>query len=179
MQAVHTFKRSWIFLLLIFLAFFSTVTGSRGSISAEEKNVVLSVWSYTEDIKKFADRFMDQSPVNIKVEVTYIPYEVYLIKLKEALASGLDVPDLFLGESAFIKDIVEGGFWEDLSAEPFKADVKDMVPYVAQVGTDSRGKLWGLSWQACVGGFYYRRSVAKAYLGTDDPQKVGKMLSTP
>jgi multiple sugar transport system substrate-binding protein len=179
MQAVHTFKRSWIFLLLIFLAFFSTVTGSRGSISAEEKNVVLSVWSYTEDIKKFADRFMDQSPVNIKVEVTYIPYEVYLIKLKEALASGLDVPDLFLGDAAFIKDIVEGGFWEDLSAEPFKADVKDMVPYVAQVGTDSRGKLRGLSWQACVGGFYYRRSVAKAYLGTDDPQKVGKMLSTP
>jgi multiple sugar transport system substrate-binding protein len=179
MQAVHTFKRSWIFLLLIFLAFFSTVTGSRGSISAEEKNVVLSVWSYTGDIKNFADRFMDQSPVNIKVEVTYIPYEVYLIKLKEALASGLDVPDLFLGDAAFIKDIVEGGFWEDLSAEPFKADVKDMVPYVAQVGTDSRGKLRGLSWQACVGGIFYRRSVAQKYLGTNDPEKISRMLSTP
>lgn len=42
--------------------------------------------------------------------------------------------------------------------------------------TDSKGVLKGVSWQACPGGFIYRRSIAKAVLGTDDPAEVQKAL---
>jgi len=38
--------------------------------------------------------------------------------------------------------------------------------------------LKGVSWQACPGGFIYRRSIAKAVLGTDDPAEVQKALSS-
>jgi len=36
-----------------------------------------------------------------------------------------------------------------------------------------------LSWQACPGGVGYKRDLAKKYLGTDDPDEISAMLSTP
>lgn len=53
------------------------------------------------------------------------------------------------------------------------------------MGTDFDGNLRAVSWQAAPGAMFYRRSLAKEYLGTDDPQKVqeyfqdmGKFMET-
>lgn len=51
------------------------------------------------------------------------------------------------------------------------ADMADMYPYTIQAATVG-GKVKGLSWQACPGAMFYRRSLAKQFLGTDDPAKV-------
>jgi ABC-type glycerol-3-phosphate transport system substrate-binding protein len=59
-----------------------------------------------------------------------------------------------------------------------------MLAYPVEIGTHN-GRVYALSWQACPGAMFYRRSMAKKYLGTDDPQVVqsyfsdiGKMLET-
>jgi maltose-binding protein MalE len=91
---------------------------------------------------------------------------------------GGQAPDLFTGESDYVKYIVETPYWADLSQ--FGADqYKDNVwEYVWNIGTDSNGVTKALSWQASPGGVIYRRDIAKAVLGTDDPTAVGEMLGS-
>jgi hypothetical protein len=53
---------------------------------------------------------------------------------------------------------------------------KNTIQYTKDVVTDANGKIHGMSWQATPGAFFYRRSLAKQYLGTDDPVKVQAMI---
>jgi multiple sugar transport system substrate-binding protein len=160
---------------LLFLGFLG---GGAPEATARTQKIVLSVWSYSDELQKFIDRF-ENTYRGIKVELTVIPYHEYLPKIKAVLDHGENPPDLFAGEYGYLREVVESGYWEDLSAAPYKADVSDMFPYLVRAATDSGGRLRGLSWQVTPGGFLYRRSAARQYLGTDDPEKIGAMLSTP
>ncbi|MBN1798390.1 MAG: extracellular solute-binding protein [Spirochaetales bacterium] len=171
-------KKSIGLILLLGLIILAATGSTTPNIAAEEKKVVLSLWSFWDEPKRFIERFEGRHP-NITIEMTIVPCENYLEKLKPILRSGTNAPDIFAGEYSHVKEIVESGYWDDLSSAPYNADVSDVLPYILEVGKDSKGKLRGLSWQACVGSFIYRRSTAKQYLGTDDPKKVGEMLSTP
>jgi len=79
-----------------------------------------------------------------------------------------------------IDRVKESGFWENLSAPPYNAEelVDDLVPYTVELGRDKDGNIRGLSFQATIGGMYYRRSLAKEYFGTDDPEEIGEIFST-
>jgi len=140
-----------------------------------QDEITLSIWSFTNELEKPIERYQKMYP-NIKVEYTIIPSEEYPSKLKPILMSGKNAPDVFTGESAYVKDFVESAFWDDLSKAPYNADVSELVDYQVGMGTDSNGILRAISWQTTPGGFFYRRSIAKEYLGTDDPEEVGKML---
>ncbi len=171
-------KKPLLYGLIVSLIFIVAVSPNATGVWASGEEVRLSVWSFTNETQGFIDRFENENP-DITIDLTIIPYENYINKLMPVLRSGNDVPDLFLGEYSHVVDLVESGFWDDLSGAPYNVDATDMYPFTVEVGTDSKGKLRALSWQACAGGFFYRRSLAKMYLGTDDPEKVGRMLSTP
>ena len=49
--------------------------------------------------------------------------------------------------------------------------------YAIEAGRDDAGTLRAVCWQPDPGLFFYRRSIAKAYLGTDSPDEIGAMLS--
>jgi ABC-type glycerol-3-phosphate transport system substrate-binding protein len=163
-------KLSFCISLVLFL--------SLGAFSAA-KETTLRLWVFTDELIKngAVERFEKQNP-GVKVEVTTVPNEQYMDKLKPVLRANKNAPDVFLGEQTLIKEIVETGFYDDLSKAPYKADVKDLVPYQVKMGTDTKGVLRALSWQTTPGGFFYKRSLAKQYLGTDDPKAVGEMLNT-
>jgi ABC-type glycerol-3-phosphate transport system substrate-binding protein len=136
----------------------------------------ITVWSSGEELTRFVEGFNAVYP-NIKVEVTVVPNADFLTKLSTAISGG-QAPDLFTGESDYVKYLVETPYWADLSQ--FGADqYKDNVwEYVWNIGTDSNGVTKALSWQASPGGVIYRRDIAKAVLGTDDPAAVGEMLGS-
>jgi multiple sugar transport system substrate-binding protein len=175
---MHMAKRTILCGLMLTLIFIISAIPNANTIWASGGKVKLSLWSYTDELQIVIDRFEEENP-GISVDLKKIPYEEYLDKLKPVLRSGSNAPDLFLGEYSHVVELVETRFWDDLSSWPYKADVSDMYPFTVEAGTDSKGKLRALSWQAAPGGFFYRRSLAKKYLGTDDPDKVGGMLSTP
>jgi ABC-type glycerol-3-phosphate transport system substrate-binding protein len=57
------------------------------------------------------------------------------------------------------------------------AEVKDkMADYPMQIGSYN-GHVYGMAWQVCPGAVFYRRSLAKQILGTDDPAEVQKYMS--
>lgn len=150
------------------------------SAFAAPKQTTLNLWTFTNELESNGAiaRFEQQNP-GVKVVITTVPNEQYLDKLRPVLRANKNAPDVFLGEQSLVKEIVETGFWDDLGKAPYNADVKDLVPYQVKMGTDSKGILRALSWQTTPGGFFYRRSFAKQYLGTDDPKAVGEMINSP
>ncbi|PFG03705.1 extracellular solute-binding protein [Bacillus sp. es.034] len=151
---------------------------SKSSGSSKDKDVDLKVWSFTDELKKPITKFEEKN--GVKVELTIVPIADYPTKLKPVLESGVGAPDVFTGEIAFLKQWVDAGYWENLSEKPYNVDeIKDKyVPYVFDLGKDKDGNVRALSWQTTPGGIFYRRSIAKEVLGTDDPTEVGNMMNS-
>lgn len=136
----------------------------------------ITVWSSGEELTRFVEGFNAIYP-NIKVEVTVVPNSEFLTKLSTAINGG-QAPDMFTGESDYVKYLVETPYWTDLGQfgiDQYKDNIWD---YVRNIGTDSKGVIKALSWQASPGGIIYRRDIAKTVLGTDDPVAVGEMLNS-
>ncbi len=143
--------------------------------SAEGLSGTLKVWSSGEELGRFVEGFNKAYP-DVKVDITVVPNADFIAKLTPALQDSGEAPDIFTGESDYVKYLVESGYWDDLKAEPYNADTADVWDYVVSVGTDSTGVLRALSWQASPGSIMYRRDIAKKVLGTDDPEEVGALL---
>lgn len=142
---------------------------------AAEKQV-LNVWSFTNEIRTMAIAFEGTHP-DVDVVYTMIPMTngEYQTKLKAALGTA-DVPDVVALEAAFVKEWVEADFLADLNdLVPLTEELKTF-PAVVQVGANE-GVSKGFSYQATPGGFFYRRSIAKECLGTDDPAAVQAMVA--
>ncbi|WP_110112462.1 ABC transporter substrate-binding protein [Bacillus sp. CGMCC 1.16541] len=146
--------------------------------AGSKKDVDLKVWSFTDELKKPITKFEEKN--GVKVELTIVPIADYPTKLKPVLESGVGAPDVFTGELAFIKQWVDAGYWENLSEAPYNVDEKadKYVPYVFDLGKDKDGNVRAVSWQTTPGGIFYKRSIAKEVLGTDDPAEVGSMLNS-
>lgn len=175
-------KKRWIALLLAAVMGTLSLPGCAGQ--GKEEGDVIEVWSFTNELEQMLDLYKATHP-DVKVKFTLVPTDVYASKLKNAIQSG-NAPDVFAIEEAFVRSFVEEpGVMADL--EDLKPDLEEMeiLDYTLDVGTDFDGNLRAVSWQAAPGAMFYRRSLAKEYLGTDDPQKVqeyfqdmGKFMET-
>ncbi|MDD5131530.1 MAG: extracellular solute-binding protein [bacterium] len=162
-------QKNGLLLIVIFLAAF--LAGC-----ADSNN--LSIITYNSEFKSQGIVADFEKKYNVKVDLQIIPTEQYQAKILPLLKTGKGVPDVFVGEAAWVKQFLDGGYWEDLNKAPYNAKTKDSYPYVVQMGTDKGGVLRALSWQATPGGWFYRRSVARKYFGTDDPAKIGQYFSS-
>ena len=142
----------------------------------KELEGTLNVWSFTNEIKTMAIAFQGKHP-KVKVVYTMIPMTngEYQTKVKAA-AGTADSPDVVALEAAFVKEWVESDLLANLNdLLPLTEQLKT-YPAVVQVGTYD-GVAKGFSYQATPGAFFYRRSIAKECLGTDDPDKIQAMVS--
>ncbi|MDR2889586.1 MAG: ABC transporter substrate-binding protein [Lachnospiraceae bacterium] len=146
---------------------------------AEGLSGELNIWSSGEELGRFVSGFNQVYP-DIKVNITVIPNADFLAKLTPVMSSGQGAPDIFTGESDYVKYLVESPFWEDLRGEPYNIEqyTDGIWPYVVSVGTDSAGAIKALSWQASPGSVLYRRDLAQQVFGTSDPEAVGALLAS-
>jgi len=138
----------------------------------------LNIWSSGEELQRFVEGFNKIYP-NITVNITVIPNKEFLSKLTPVLSGGQDVPDIFTGESDYVKYLVNAGVWDDLTQEPYHAAEKlnDIWDYVKNVGTDDSGAVRALSWQTTPGSVIYRRDLAEKVLGVSEPEEVSAYFS--
>ena len=151
---------------------------------------VLNIYVWNEEFQaRFKDYFEKAGLVPKDVTVNWIvtpnQNNAYQNKLDEALlkqdkAKADDKIDIFLVEADYALKYVDTAYTLDVMKDVglSKADVSQMYKYTKDIMTDKKGVLKGVSWQACPGGFIYRRSIAKALIGTDDPAKVQEALSS-
>lgn len=143
-----------------------------------DANNKLVVWSFTDELDgMIKNYFQKDSRFAGKYEISYslTPTDQFPNKLDPVLASGSGCPDVFALEDAFVRKYIESGLLLDIT--DIYNEVKDKVyPYPVEVGTYN-GKVYGMSWQVTPGAVFYRRSLARKYLGTDDPAEVQKHLA--
>lgn len=149
-----------------------------GASAGKDASNKLVVWSFTDELDGMITKyFQEDGRFKGKYEIEYslTPTDQFPNKLDPVLASGSGCPDVFALEDAFVRKYVESGLLLDLT--DIYNEIKDkMIAYPAEVGTYN-GKVYGLSWQVTPGAVFYRRSLAKKYLGTDDPAEVQKALA--
>ena len=145
---------------------------------AEYKGTI-AMWTQdgTTD-KEMAKEFNKVYP-NVKVNITPIP-ENYPVKLSSALASGSGVPDVVTLEFNFISKFVETDQFQILGEAPYNCDrfKDDMIEYMYKLGQNSKGQQIGMPVDPAPAGMFYRRDIAKQYLGTDSPEEVAKLINT-
>jgi ABC-type glycerol-3-phosphate transport system substrate-binding protein len=143
-----------------------------GSSAANNK---LVVWSFTDEVGGMIDKYYKPAHPDMVVEYSMTPTEQFPSKLDPVLTSGQGAPDVFALEDAFVRKYVESGLLLDIT-DVYEASKDKLLLYPTQVGSDN-GRVYGMSWQAAPGALFYRRSLAKKYLGTDDPAEVQKYVS--
>ena len=148
-----------------------------GAKAGADANNKLVVWSFTDELDGMIKNYFEKDPRFAgKYEITYslTPTDQFPNKLDPVLASGAGCPDVFALEDAFVRKYVESGLLLDLT-DVYNEMKGDLLAYPVEVGSNN-GKVYALSWQATPGALFYRRSLAKKYLGTDDPAEVQKYL---
>lgn len=174
----------------------SSSSGSSNSSSGDEH--YLNIWCWNDE---FQSRFNDYYPEVKEVakdkstttlnDGTVVKWTInenqnnnYQNKLDEALlaqesADDNDKIDIFLVEADYALKYVDSDYTLDVVKDIglTEDDLSDQYQYTRDIVTDSNGAQKGTSWQATPGLFAYRRSIAKAVLGTDDPTEVQNALS--
>jgi ABC-type glycerol-3-phosphate transport system substrate-binding protein len=109
------------------------------------------------------------------VDYVMTPTNQFPNRLDPVLAAGIGVPDVFALESSFVRKYVESGLLLDLT--DIYNEVRDKVlAYPVEIGSYN-GRVYAMSWEATPGAMFYRRSLARQYLGTDDPVAVQRYFN--
>lgn len=147
---------------------------SDGEVSDKDKATngeSLVIWTLADDLKQFAERYSNETGVDIQVEV--IAPADYSTKLTSALGAKSKEVDVIVGEPQMLLNFFEAGFFADLSE--LDADAQNqIVDYVYEAGKDDNGVLRALSYQVTPGAIIYRRDLAKEIFGTDDPDAMSE-----
>lgn len=161
--------------LIVLAAAVLLMSGCAKKEEAKAASGKLVIWSFTDELKTMVDKYYVPAHPGVTVEYSLTPTDQFPNKLDPVLASGQGAPDVFALEAAFVRKYVESGLLLDITDIANEARAKSLA-YPIEVGTFN-GKVYGMSWQACPGAMFYRRSLAKKYLGTDDPAEVQKLVA--
>ncbi len=162
---------------------------SSSTPATKDGKTVLKLMTFTKEVPGMVDKFMELHPdfaAKYEVKVTEVPTTEgqYQPALDQALkGGGADAPDFYCAEAAFVLKYTKGDAasfacpYEELGIDVDKeiADAQ-IAQYSVDIGTNPDGKVVGLGYQATGGAFIYRRSVAEAAFGTDDPAEVEKQI---
>ena len=170
-------KRKWALLMAGVMAFGMAMTGSAAEAETNtDLSGTMEVWGWTTDPQYQIEAFEKAYP-NVTVNYTMIGTD-YDTKMQTIVDNRTEGPDVFYADVKTVKNYIESDAWETLTDDPYNIDVSDSEDYTVKLGSDSDGNVKALSYQATPGGFWYKRDLAKKYLGTDDPDEISEMLST-
>jgi len=139
----------------------------------------ITIWHFNDEFDNFMIPIFSEIYPNITVNATKIPMGELIGKLESAFLTGVNVPDVFVGEQSWVKKMVQYDVWENISAAPYNAEeaAADQYDYCKDLARDADGNLVALSYQATPGGVFYRRSMAEEALGVSEPEDVGALMA--
>jgi len=141
--------------------------------------VTINLWAFTDEVPGMVEKYLKDNNPDVKLNTTIIATTdgAYQPALNEALKNG--EVDIYAAEAAFILKYSKGDMSE--FAAPYKdfgikidKAIKDadIASYTVDIGSNEKGQVVGLGYQATGGCFIYNRTVAKKVFGSDDPKTV-------
>ncbi|MCL2243701.1 MAG: ABC transporter substrate-binding protein [Treponema sp.] len=146
------------------------------SIIGCKKDQGLVVWSFTDELEDMIKNYYIPAHPDVKIEYTMTPTEQFQGRVDPVFQSGKGAPDIIALEADFVRKYVESGLLLDIT-DVYERNKSKLYNYPVEIGTYN-GKVYGMSWQAAPGAFFYRRSLAKKYFGTDDPAVIQTYFSS-
>lgn len=146
----------------------------------ESKGDKMVYWVFDRDMAQQVTDYYATEERNLgyEIEVETVPLEQMLQRLDNSLRTGTNLPDVVALEAETFKKYIDNGAQ---SLEPLD-DLMDlttnMYDYTVDAATGPDGHLYALATNVTPGVFAYRRSMAKAVFGTDDPVEVQKHFDT-
>jgi len=145
-------------------------------LSAQSVSGRLTVWSFTDEVGNMIKKYFTPSHSGVQIQYSQKPSDQFQNWIDPVLYSERGTPpDVFALESDFVRKYVESGLLLDLT-DIYDANKSKLIAYPVEVATYN-DRVYGMAWQVCPGAFFYRRSLAKKYLGTDDPTAVQRNFS--
>lgn len=164
-----------------FLIICALMLGSLCGCSKEEIDLrpALKIWVYTDEYKESIERSFcaDMPSLLWRAEISVVPVSELSERLEAAQEDGT-MPDIFMLSPDNLSYYTDSKLTADLSSLGFEPNDSLYYSYTTQMSTDSQGTLKALCWQPDPGLFFYRRTLAKAYLGTDEPAEIQKMVGS-
>ena len=147
--------------------------------AAKKTSVTINLWAFTDEVPGMVEKYLKSNYPDVKLNTTIIATTdgAYQPALNEALKNG--EVDVYAAEAAFILKYSKGDMSE--FAAPYKdfgikidKAIKDadIASYTVDIGSNEKGQVVGLGYQATGGCFIYNRTVAKTVFGSDDPKTV-------
>lgn len=152
----------------------STTSGKPSGAAAEGGTLV--VWTFFDQVKAAADKFMAANP-KIKLDVKVFPGNEYQTKLRLALQQPSQAPDIFDLDMGYLGQFINTPVVADLTDLGGEDLLKGYVPYAAGFARSADGKVRGVVDHTSPGGFWYRRDVLEKYLGLKDLDAVNETMS--
>lgn len=145
----------------------------------EDDRPALTVWVYDDEYKEDIERAFeaDMSSLSWRLNVVTVTADELDARLAAAEEDGA-LPDVFMLSPDNLSYYIESGLTAGLAEFGFAPENTGYYPYTTAMSTNSKGELKAICLEPDPGLFFYRRSIAKAYLGTDEPAEVQKALST-
>jgi multiple sugar transport system substrate-binding protein len=114
--------RFWVYLVLIFTVVAMSACSNEASSSKEKKTLEVALWdkNASDAVDKSIEEFNKKHP-DVKVNVTYTPWEDYWTKLKTSIGGGKG-PDVFWMNGPNFYQYASSGF------------IKDLEPYIQEDG---------------------------------------------
>ncbi|MDO4274542.1 MAG: extracellular solute-binding protein [Eubacteriales bacterium] len=152
----------------------TNVMAEDGYGSAPSGEVTIWGWDETEILKDhLAEIYPDVTVNYVTIAQADLPK-----KIQTTLASGAQMPDIVQLESTTRGKMYSLDCWEDLSGEPYNVDKDIFTVDQLLVSVNEDGNLLGLPMGSVPSAMAYKRSLAKEYFGTDDPEELSAMFTT-
>jgi ABC-type glycerol-3-phosphate transport system substrate-binding protein len=139
----------------------------------EDQGIV--IWSFTDEVEGLVMNYYTKAFPDVKISYSFTPTDQFENRLDPVLRTGRGAPDVFALEASFVRKYVESGLLLDIT-DVYEKNRNKLLAYTAEIGT-YEGRVYGMSWQACPGAFFYRRSIANKYFGNDDPAYIQTLVS--
>src|SRR5659263_249615 len=145
----------------------------------DEDTTPIVIWSWNEEFKGLLDTYYVAENADFKYDYQVTENTTYQTKLDGVLATGDSAPDVYLVEADYAKKYVNSENSLNINELGISnSELSQQYGYTYNFMLSDDGAVKALSWQACPAGVFYNRTLAKTYLGTDDPATVGESFAS-
>lgn len=134
-------------------------------------------WNWNELMCQNLKEIYNKQFPDVDYEYVIVNTSDYMQKLQITIASGGEMPDIILGESAFRGALFSLDILENLESAPYNFDRNELIDAVVPGLSNDRGELVGFDQQFCAAGWAYRRDLTEKYFGVSEPEDVAALLS--
>ncbi|WP_075859753.1 ABC transporter substrate-binding protein [Carboxydothermus pertinax] len=110
-----------------------------------------------DDIRQMTEAFMKENP-NIKVNLTFVPYEALHDKIVTSAAAGTGGFDVALVDCIWTPELAQAGFIKDITGKIDQNLLNDIFPGVLSA-VEYNGKLYGMPWLNDTKYLFYNKEI--------------------